>query len=262
MGDDAGVSTGDWRPAAYDRYRHAVDLPLLVLAVALVPLLVLPVVIDLSSATERALVGLDWLIWAVFAADYLIGLALAPSRRTYLRREWPNLVLVLLPMLRPLRVLRSTRALRTLRLARAVSALSEGAQQTRRLLVRHNLHYALLATLVLTVGGGLAIDAVESGGRGPIHDLPDALWWAISTTTTAGSSDAYPVTSIGRGIGVVLMLGGLAFIGVLTANLATFLLERSAIADPPVESHEVLARLAEIAARLDALDARLDRDGA
>jgi voltage-gated potassium channel len=125
--------------------------------------------------------------------------------------------------------------------------------------VRHNLHYALLATLTLLVGGALAMDAAESGGRGPIHGLPDALWWAASTMTTVGYGDVYPVTPLGRGIALVLMVGGIAFFGVLTANLAAFLLERAEAHRPHVPAPDAPAALAalDVAARLDELLDRL-----
>jgi voltage-gated potassium channel len=88
-----------------------------------------------------------------------------------------------------------------------------------------------MASLVLLVGGALAMDAAESGGRGPIADFPDALWWAASTMTTVGYGDAYPVTLFGRGIAIVLMVGGIAFFGVLAANLAAFFVDRTRLGD-------------------------------
>lgn len=248
------------RTAAYETYKAASEAPLMVLALALVPLIVWPLAVDVSPRTEALLTWVDWLIWAVFAADYLIGLSLAPSRRRYVRTEWPNLLLVLLPVLRPLRLLRSSRALRLLRLGRAAAALSEVAQEGRRLLVRHHLHYVLLATLVLVVGGALAMDAAESGGRGPISGFADALWWAASTVTTVGYGDAYPVTPAGRGVALVLMIGGIAFFGVLTANLASFFVERARVTEARTETDlaakldEVLVRLAEMEARLGQRD--------
>ena len=228
---------------AYARYKAATELPLLLG----------PMLVDTTPATERVLTGVDWLIWGVFAADYLIGLSLAPGRRAYVRREWPNLLLVVLPFLRPLRVLRSARALRLLRLTRVAAALSESAHEVRRLLVRHHLHYVLTATLTLLVGGALAMDAAESGGHGPIQGLPDALWWAASTMTTVGYGDAYPVTPVGRGVALVLMVGGIAFFGVLTANLAAFFLERGP-ADGATRPDD-----AALHARLAAIEAHLAR---
>jgi voltage-gated potassium channel len=55
---------------------------------------------------------------AVFAAEYAIKLYLAPIRRRFVTSHIPDLIVVLVPMLRPLRVLRSARLLRLLGLTR------------------------------------------------------------------------------------------------------------------------------------------------
>jgi voltage-gated potassium channel len=67
---------------------------------------------DLSPGTESAFLAIDYLIWAVFAAEYAIKLYLAPNRRQFIAHHIPDLIIVLVPMLRPLRVLRSVRLLR------------------------------------------------------------------------------------------------------------------------------------------------------
>ena len=248
------MDTTPERAARYERYHRAVEIPLLVLALLLIPLLIVPLVVDLSPVTRSVVAAIDVVIWGVFAADYLVGLALAPSRRRYLRSEWLSLALVALPMLRPLRVLRSTRVLRALRLARLASALSVGTRDARRLLVRHQLHYALLASVVLALGGAVTMYAVESGGDGPIRTLSDALWWALAAMTTIGYGDLFPTTAGGRGVALVLMVGGIAFFGIVTANLATFLMERS-FGNETQRDDAILDRLDEIARRLEALEA-------
>ena len=218
----------------------------------MVPLLVLPLVLDLPDRLEDAFVAADWFIWAAFAFEYLVRLVLAPNRWRFVRREWPDLLIVVLPFLRPLRVVRSARALRLLRLARLVAFLGEAAQEGKRLLVRHQLHHVLLVTLVAVVGAAALVLAVEEGGEGSINSFGDALWWAIATVTTVGYGDALPVTPAGRGVAAFLMVAGIAFFGVLTANVAAFFLERQGEEeDPTVE------RLDEVLRRLEALERRL-----
>ncbi|HEX2040415.1 MAG TPA: potassium channel family protein [Acidimicrobiales bacterium] len=246
------------RRAALERFERAVELPLLVLAVVMVPLLVLPVAVDLSPGAEQAVVAADWFVWAAFAFEYIVRLALTERRWRFVRREWPDLLIVVLPFLRPLRLVRSARALRALRLLRLVAALGEVSQEARRLLVRHRLHYTLLVTLVVVVGAAALVLAVEDGSAGAIDGIDDALWWAITTVTTVGYGDTFPVTAAGRAIGAFLMVAGIALFGVLTANLAAFLLERApAEAEADVEA-AADDRLDEILRRLDAIERRLD----
>ena len=83
------------------------EVVLLVLAIATVPLLILPTVLDLTSAQESAIFAADIAILAVFALDFFGGLALADNRRRYLRTHWIDALIVLLPFLRPLRAARA-----------------------------------------------------------------------------------------------------------------------------------------------------------
>src|SRR4030042_5429418 len=82
------------------------EAPLLILSWAMIPLLVLPFVVNLGEEIEQAFLALDWFIWAVFALDLGAKTYLATSRLRYLRRHWFDVVIVVLPMLRQLAALR------------------------------------------------------------------------------------------------------------------------------------------------------------
>ena len=131
-----------------------------------------------------------------------------------------------------------------------MSVLSKAGQQGRRLLVRHNLHYAVLAIGVAVVGAAAIVYAVEEGGGGTIDSFGDALWWAATTVTTVGYGDTFPVTPAGRGVSVFLMLAGITLFGVLTANIAAFFIEQEQRPD------EVAERLDEVLRRLEQLERR------
>lgn len=244
------------RAEARTRYRAATDLPLLVLAAAMIPLLAVPLFVDLGGAAEQTVVLLDWSIWSVFAFDYLVGLCLADSRRRYVFREWPNLLIVVVPFLRPLRLVRSARMLRLLRLTRLFAFVAETTREGRRLLTRHHLHYALLVTGAVVLGSTVLVTAAEQGTDGGIENLADGLWWATATVTTVGYGDAVPVTPAGRAVAVFLMLTGIALYGLVASNLAAFLLERDE-QDERSEVARLSEQLDEVLRRLDTLDARL-----
>ncbi len=57
------------------------------------------------------------------------------------------------------------------------------------------------------------------------------MWWAISTVTTVGYGDQYPITVLGRVVAVLLMIGGISLIGVVTASLASWIVQRVAETD-------------------------------
>jgi voltage-gated potassium channel len=242
------------RQEALERFERAVELPLIVLAVAMVPLLILPLLLNLPDGVEAGLIAADWFIWAVFTFEYGVRLILTTDRWRFVRREWPDLLIVVLPILRPLRVVRSARALRLLRMTRLLAVFGEIGTSGRKLLVRHRLHYALLATLAVTVASAVLMLSVEESGEGSIETFGDALWWATTTVTTVGYGDTYPVSPAGRAIATFLMISGIALFGVLTANIAAFFVERSTEAE---EADQIEAKLDEIIRRLDTFEQRL-----
>jgi len=240
----------DSRSAWLARLERWTDWPLTVLALALIPILIVPYLFDLSTSTEDALVALDFLIWGVFTADLLVKLTIAPARGRYLRAHWFDVLLVVLPLLRPLRATRSVRTLRSLPVLRIAAAGSRVLVVGRRLLFEHGLAYILLAAVIVVVGTAALVTHAERTARdASITTFPDGLWWAIVTVTTVGYGDEYPQTALGRGVGVALMLIGVGLFGVIAANLAAlFVGERE---------DAVLAELRLVRAQVARLEARL-----
>jgi hypothetical protein len=59
-----------------------------------------------------------------------------------------------------------------------------------------------------------------------IKNIEDSFWWAIVTSTTVGYGDYYPVSRLGRFVGILMMFFGIALMGVITGNIASGLVER------------------------------------
>ena len=54
-----------------------------------------------------------------------------------------------------------------------------------------------------------------------IKSFGDGLWWAVTTVTTVGYGDTYPVSTQGRIVGTALMIMGVALLGTITASIAS-----------------------------------------
>src|SRR6266545_2226512 len=159
---------------------------MMILALAMIPLIVVPLIMDLSPGLDRALVAIDYLVWAAFTVEYVIKLYLAPDRWRFVKANIPDLVIVVVPMLRPLRVLRGARLLRLLRLARLVAFAVEGLSEVRDVLRRRGLSWVLLIALALNLIAAALVLSFERDMPGSnINSYPDALWWAVTTIITA-----------------------------------------------------------------------------
>ena len=70
---------------------------------------------------------------------------------------------------------------------------------------------------------------VERGAHGAnITTFGDALWWAMTTVTTVGYGDQFPVTTTGRIVAAALMLVGISLLGLITATVAASFVALSA----------------------------------
>lgn len=160
-----------------------------------------------------------------------------------------DLVVVALPMLRPLSLLRAFMVMQVLNRA--------WRQSTRNQVIM----YATGASVLMILMGALTITETERYAAGStITNLGTGFWWTITTMTTVGYGDTYPVTTTGRVIAAVLMIGGITMLGVLTATLSSWLVERVTdederkdVATDPGATPATRAEVAALTARVEQL---------
>jgi voltage-gated potassium channel len=257
---EAGIQTQRERRAEMlRRFEEVSEWPLLILALAMVPLLLVPVFTNISGDTDTALESSLWVIWAVFAVELSIRTFLSERRLAYLGRHWYDVLIVAVPFLRPLRIARSARALRLLRLSRVTPFVARAFAGAQAILRKRGLQFVVLAGIAIVFASAGLMLAFEKSGDGSIDDYGTALWWAMSTVTTVGYGDVFPRTSEGRGIAVFLMLVGIAFFSWVTANIAAFLVEFGGGPEEGVTTHDLMAKLESMEEELRQLRADIGR---
>lgn len=227
-----------------ERVERVTELPMFVLSLVYVLVLAAGYLAEPGSGLPRSALFVEAVIVAVFAAELAVKVFVARPRLSYLRENWLQVVIVVLPLLRPLRVLA---------VLRASSFILRGLSGVRRVLSRYQGANALvLGGATLLAGTGLVLVSEHDSG-GPIRSFGDALWWALATVTSVGYGDVYPVTPAGRTVAFMVMVVGIAVFGVLTAGIAAYFVESSAGGDR--ESEERLDRILE---KLDSLEERVE----
>ena len=111
-------------------------------------------------------------------------------------------------------------------------------------------------TVLVTFAGGLVASLAD---RKDFDSLGEGLWWALQTVTTVGYGDVVPSSGTGRVIGAFVMISGIAFLTVITAAVTASLIEAARRRQPaPPDRDQLPEFMREVAARLSAIEARLD----
>ncbi|MGV8908650.1 MAG: potassium channel family protein [Propionicimonas sp.] len=198
------------------RWARAMEWPLTTTALVFLVAYAVPIAApQLPAWVAEASEVVVWLAWAFFAFDYAIRFVMAPRKWPFVKSNLLDLAVVALPLLRPLRLIR---------LLALVSILHRTGTNSLRGKV---VIYTVGSTILLVIVGSLAITDAERGEPGAnIMTWGDGLWWALSTITTVGYGDRFPVSLAGRIVAAALMIGGIALLGVVTATIASWLVQR------------------------------------
>jgi voltage-gated potassium channel len=219
--------------------RHS-EWPLAAAAVLFLGVFSVEVLAEPQGHQAHVLWLVSWTTWGLFIVDYVARLCLASDRGRWFLHHLLDFAIVALPLLRPLRLLRLIVLITVLQ--KAVGDAFRG-----RIVV-----YTVSGVLLLIYTASLAVFDKERYQHGAtINSFGKALWWSITTVTTVGYGDVYPVTNTGRVIAVLLMIGGISLVGVVTAALASWIIQSVAV--------EETASQAATAAHVDELRSEIGK---
>lgn len=229
-----------------ERWHQLTFWPLIVASLVFIGVYSVQVIYDLDGrgfVVGRIIIALTWVI---FVADYVVRLVLARPRAKWFRTHLFDLAIVVLPALKPLRLLRALTLVNVLQRT-AGSALRS----------RIAIYGAGAALIIIWIAALAELDVERHAPGANIVTFGDAVWWAFVTLATVGYGDYFPVTAAGRFVAVLLMCGGVAIVGIVTATLASWVIEKASAGHDDDEAatrkqvRDLSQQIADLAARSD-----------
>lgn len=215
------------------------DFVIVGLILASVTTSVLGTVESIHAAYGDLLGAFDRFCVAIFVAEYLARLWVAPEHPLMAERSaasarlchaaTPMMIVDLIAIapffielvvgvdLAAIRVLRIVRFYRLARYAPAIGTIGRVFAAEWRALVGSAVVFAGLL-LLSAVALFLAERHAQPEAFG---DIPSAMWWAVTTLSTVGYGDVTPLTVVGKLLGGLVMIMGLLFFALPVGILAT-----------------------------------------
>ncbi|MEM8531066.1 MAG: ion transporter [Chloroflexota bacterium] len=209
---------------------RAFNLCVLVLIIYSITTLSIETLPDLSPATRAALDTSDVIITLLFTIEYLLRLITAPNKRAYIFSFYGMIdLLAIAPFYLALELdLKGIRALhlfhlflifKLIRYNKAMQRFGKALAQ-----LKEEAILFLVATGILLYLSAAGIYYFENEAQPEnFQSIFHSLWWAVTTLTTVGYGDVYPITVGGRLFTFVVLMLGLGTVAVPAGLIASAL---------------------------------------
>ena len=183
---------------------------------------------DLNDNTKKILRNFEITSVCIFSIEYLLRVLLSPKPIKYLFSFYGIVdLLAILPFyissgidLRSIRIFRLLRLFRILKLFKYSNALDRVGDAFRS--VKNELVIFTIATLFLLYVSAVGIYYFENSSQpDAFKSIFHSLWWSITTLTTVGYGDMYPITNGGKIFATIIVYIGIGMVAIPTGLLAS-----------------------------------------
>lgn len=157
----------------------------------------------------------SWVLWALFVAEFLLRLVIAPSTPTFLKRNWWQVIFLAVPALRFVRALR---ALRAARMGRVLSSAVRSSRTAGRRLSSRLGSLGVVTIVVVLASSQLLFEL------GAYDSYADAL--EDAALATIAGEPFFPEHAVLRLVQIVVLAYSVVVFAALAGTVGAFLLER------------------------------------
>ncbi|MFA6293440.1 MAG: potassium channel family protein [Victivallales bacterium] len=232
------------------------QLAMLILSIYVIGALIAQTFFKFSVEMNDLLNKIDSLICLVFLYDFFFRLYRAPSKLAFLKWGWIDFVssIPMLPYLRWGRIVRIVRIIRVLRAFRSTKILVGYLYNNR---AKGAFASVILISTLLVIFSSIAMLNFETDKESNIKTPIDAIWWSLTTITTVGYGDRYPITFEGRLIAIILMFAGVGLFGTFTAFITRIFIE-SDQRNEKTEISELVVEIKNLNDKIECLDKKIE----
>jgi voltage-gated potassium channel len=207
--------TTEERRELSERIADRLDVPITAAGVVFLLLVLAETVSEPRGTVGTVFSVVSWALWALFVAEFVLRLVIAPSTTDFLKRSWWQVIFLAVP------ALRFVRALRVLRAARVGRVLSSAVRSSRT--AGRKLSSRLGALGVVTIVVVLASSQLlfELGDYDTYADALDDA----ALATIAGEPFS-PEDGALRIVQIVVIAYSVVVFAALAGTVGAFLLER------------------------------------
>ena len=212
----------------------AFDIALLVAIILSVLAVLLESVPSIQAEYGDALRAFEWIVTALFTAEYLLRLYCIERPARYARSFFgivdllailPTFLSLFVTGAQSLLVIRGLRLLRVFRVLKLVHFVGEAQMLHAALRASFRKIIVFLGAVLMTVFIVGAMMYLVEGEASGFTSIPEAIYWSIVTMTTVGYGDVAPATVAGKVVASALMILGYGIIavptGIVTVEIAS-----------------------------------------
>ena len=167
----------------------------------------------------QGIIYFDLIVCFVLFCDFMLRLHETEDKKAFFKNKWTWIdIIAMIPI--------EFAPFRFLRLIRVLILLNKISKYLKDFIEETRLDWSFGILLMTIITGTILFYIVEAGINPNVHNLGDAFWYVLPTMATDGGN-IYPATVSGRIISMTVMIIGILFIGMFTAQIASWLTEKS-----------------------------------